>query len=151
MIARPAALLDTNVIVAAVAEAHEHHAPSLALLAGRQAGSLAVAAHSYAEAYAVLTRPAAAAPFRWPAEDAWAALESVASVTRLVGLTHGQMFDAVRDYASNGGMGSRLYDRLIGEAAVQNGIGCIVTWNMKHMSGLFGNLVVIDPAGYVSR
>ena len=150
MSAKPLALLDSNVVVAALAQAHEHHAAALVLFAQWPAHSFAVAAHAYAEAYAVLTRPAAGAPFRWPAEEAWATLESVAGVTRLVGLTHGQTFDAIRAYAAAGGVGSRLYDKLIGEVAVQNGISCIITFNTRHMAGLFGALRVMDPANFAT-
>lgn len=145
---RPVALLDSNVVIAAVAEAHEHHVASLALFENWPDRSFAVAAHSHAESYAVLTRPAKTAPFRWPPEDAWATLKSVAAVTVLIGLTHGQTFEGIRDYAAGGGTGSRLYDRLIGEAAVSNGIDCIVTWNGRHMSGLFERVRVVDPARF---
>ena len=53
----PAALLDSNVIIACLVEAHEHHAASFALFTECNPGSFAVAAHSFAEAYATLTRP----------------------------------------------------------------------------------------------
>lgn len=104
MTAKPIPLRDRN------AEAHEHHGAALALFSEWPQHSFAVAAHSYAEAYAVLTRSSKGAPFRWPAEEARATLASVASVTRLVGLTYGQTFDAIRDYAAGGGIGSRLYE-----------------------------------------
>jgi predicted nucleic acid-binding protein len=146
-----AALLDSNVLIAAVAEAHEHHRASAALFSKADARAFAVASHSYAEAFAVLTHPAPGAPFRWTAKEAWAALESVAALSRLVGLSHAQTFDAVRRYAAGGGVGPRLYDLLIGQAAVQNGIRCIVTWNVKHMTALFEDLKVVDPTGYAAR
>ena len=140
----PRALIDSNVVIAAVVEAHEHHAPSSALFAAH--ANLAVAAHSYAEAYCTLTRKGERAPFAFSAGDAWAALESVRAVTGLVGLTPAQAFDAVRDYARAGGVGARLYDKLIGEVAAINGIARIVTWNAKHMQGLFPALEVVTPA-----
>ncbi|HYE28046.1 MAG TPA: PIN domain-containing protein [Allosphingosinicella sp.] len=145
------ALLDSNILIATLAEAHEHHPPSVALFSEAEAQPFAVAAHSYAEAFAILTHPAPGAPFRWTATEAWAGLESIAAVTRLVGLSHAQTFDAVRRYAAAGGVGPRLYDLLIGEAAVQAGIGCIVTWNVRHMAGLFAELEVVDPIQYASR
>ena len=139
------ALLDTNVVIAAVAEAHEHHEPSVALFAQAAVRDYAVAAHSYAEAYSVLTRPSRQAPFGWSAQDAWGALESVAAITGLVGLTHGQSFDAIRNYALSGGIGARLYDKLIGQVAVHNHIPMIVTWNVKHLTGLFPDYAVLTP------
>lgn len=139
------ALLDSNVVIASVAEAHEHHEASITLFVDRPARSLAVAAHSYSEAYSILTRRTQSSPFRWPASDAIAALESVAAKCVLVGLTHAQTFDAIKTFAAEGGVGPRLYDKLIGEAATLNGFECIVTWNRSHMSSLFPGIRVLDP------
>jgi predicted nucleic acid-binding protein len=138
-------LLDSNVVVAIVAEAHEHHAPSLDLLIGEAPAGLAVCAHSYAESYSTLTRLGEHAPFRFTPEEAWAALESVRAATSLVGLTAAQTFDAIRSYAQSGGVGARLYDRLIGEVAVVHDMTTIVTWNVRHMQNLFPSLTVSTP------
>jgi hypothetical protein len=72
-------------------------------------------------------------------------LESVRAVTDIVGLTPAQTFDVVRRYAGEGGVGPRLYDRLIGEAALAAGLPRIVTWNIGHMRGLFPGLQVLTP------
>lgn len=112
------ALLDTNVVIAMLVEAHEHHEHSLALLAGGSNMWFAIAAHSYAEAYSTLTRRGEHAPFRFSPAEAWAALESVRAATGLLGLTAAQTFDAIKSYSQTGGVGARLYDRLIGETAV---------------------------------
>ena len=58
-------------------------------------------------------------------------------MTILLGLTAPQTFDAIRSYSQTGGVGARLYDRLIGETAVVHGIKAIVTWNVGHMQSLF--------------
>lgn len=142
------ALLDSNVIIASLAEAHEHHEASIALFSLFPDQSFAVAAHSYSEAYSILTRKAQSSPFKWTAADAMAALESVAVRCSLVGLTHGQTFDAIRDFAADGGIGSRLYDKLIGEAAMHNGLSSIITWNASHMCSLFPSLDVVSPAEF---
>ncbi|HEX3365772.1 type II toxin-antitoxin system VapC family toxin [Phenylobacterium sp.] len=139
------ALLDSNVLIATLVEAHEHHGPSLDLLVNENATQFAVAAHSYAEAYSTLTRRGERAPFQLTSEEAWAALESVRAVTVLVGLTAPQTFEAIRSYSQGGGVGARLYDRLIGQAAVAHGIPAIVTWNVGHMRSLFPNLNVATP------
>ena len=139
------ALLDSNVVVAIVAEDHEHHEPSLALLAASKRANFAIAAHTYAEAFCTLTQRGDRAPFHFPPEDAWAALESVRAQTSLVGLTAAQIFDAVRDYAQRGGTGAQLYDRLIGETAVVHDIATLLTWNVGHMRGLFPQLTVCTP------
>ena len=138
------ALLDSNVLIAMLIEAHEHHGPSLDLVRDG-ATQFAIAAHSYAEAYSTLTRRGDRAPFQLTPQEAWAALESVRAVTALVGLTAPQSFEAVRRYAQSGGIGARLYDRLIGEAAVAHGIARILTWNVGHMRSLFPNLTVETP------
>jgi len=142
------ALIDSNVLIAMLAEAHEHHRPSLDLLAGGRDAQFAIAAHSYAEAYNTLTRQGERAPFQFTSEEAWAALESVRAVTGLVGLTAAQTFDAIRSYAQGGGIGARLYDRLIGEAAVAHAIPQIVTWNVGHMRGLFPDLTITTPTDF---
>ena len=145
-----AALLDSNVIIACVAEAHEHHAASLALLTECDATSFAIDAHSFAEAYTTLTRSGEHAPFGFTADEARAALESLRAVTRLVGLTPSQTFDTIRRFAAEGGIGSRLYDALIGQSAVVHGIPAIITWNTRHMAGLFRGMTVSTPARYLA-
>lgn len=146
-----AGLLDSNIIIAMIAEAHEHHVPSIALLSSPEGQRFAVSAHSFAECYSTLTKRTAQSPFRWSAEDAWAAIESVAAVTKLVGLTPGQTFDTLRDYAFNGGIGAQLYDRLIGQSAIQYDISTIITWNIGHMRDLFPDLTVVDPIAFAKR
>jgi predicted nucleic acid-binding protein len=145
------ALLDSNVVIASVAEAHEHHDPSIALFRSFPDESFAVAAHSYSEAYSILTRKAQSSPFKWAAADALAALESVAAKCALVGLTHAQMFDGIRNFAAGGGIGPRLYDKLIGDAAVHNGISCVITWNTSHFISLFPSVDVFTPVEFMAR
>lgn len=140
------ALIDSNVLIAMLVEAHEHHGPSLNLLISGGETQFAVAAHSYAEAYSTLTRRGDRAPFQFMPEEAWAALESVRAVTCLVGLTAPQTFEAIRSHARGGGISARLYDRLIGEAAVVNGIPAIVTWNVGHMRSLFPEMRITTPS-----
>lgn len=148
--AKPLALLDSNVVIAGIAEAHEHHEASNALFAAFPAQSFAVAAHSYSEAYAIITRKAPSSPFRWSGEDALAGLESVAARCVLVGLTHAQTFDAIREFAAGGGIGPRLYDKLIGQTAVLNGLDAIITWNLGHMRSLFPSVDVQDPVSFAN-
>jgi len=142
------ALLDSNVLIAALAEGHEHHVASLALLLAEKPAEFAVAAHSYAEVYSTLTRQGDCGPFRYSADKAWAALESVRAVTSLVGPTAAQTFAATRDFTKEGGIGARLYDKLIGEVAVAHQIPFIVTWNIGHMRSLFPALTVTTPKDF---
>ncbi|MGH2360238.1 MAG: type II toxin-antitoxin system VapC family toxin [bacterium] len=138
-------LVDTNVIVAALAEAHEHHALSHSLFSADPSLDIAVASHCYAEAFTTLTRRGQHAPFQWPPGEAWAALESVAAGTRLVGLTPAQGFESVRDFATAGQIGARIYDFLIARAAHSAGIKLLVTWNISHFQGLIDGLEVRSP------
>ena len=148
---KPGALLDSNVLVAIVAESHQHHSASLELLMHDRQSAFAVAAHSFAEAYCTLTRQGDRAPFRFQPREAWAALESVRAATALVGLTAAQAFDAVRSYAQGGGSGARLYDRLIGECAVAHDIPTLITWNVGDMRSMFPQLVVCSPRQFETR
>ena len=139
------ALLDTNVLVAASVPDHQHHEASAELLNGPEGGRYAIAAHSFAEAHNILTRRGDFAPFAWTADEAAVALREVRSITVLVGLTPSQTFDAVLDFARCGGIGARVYDKLIGQAAVLNGIPAIISWNIRHMRSLFPELDVRTP------
>ena len=146
----PIALLDSNVVIASIAADDEHHSASAALINHFAPHSFAVAAHSYSEVYSGLTHRSRGALFQFDATDVLEALESVASQCVLVGLTHGQTFNAIRDFATGGGIGARLYDRLIGEAAVVNRLDHIVTWKVSHFRELFPRLSVADPLQFVS-
>lgn len=151
MTSRPWALLDTDVVVARVAEEHPHHGASVALITTDSPVRFAIAAHSMAEAYSTLTRRNAPAPYHWPSAQAWSVLDSIASETTLVGLSPPQTFEAIRRYATGGHIGPRLYDWLIGQAAVHGGMNTIVTWNVGHMRSLFPDLDVVDPIEALAR
>ena len=142
---RPEALLDSNVVGAALVQGHLHHTPSarLFLLPERH---YAIAAHSYAEAYNVLTRTSGPAPYAFAPQIAWRALQSVVRATQLVGLTPLQIVDGIRRFAEADGTGPRLYDALIAEAAMQSGVRRLITWNIGHMRGLGLSLEVLTPA-----
>lgn len=145
MTLRPVALLDSNVIIAAIVDEHQPHQPSSTLLAGMSDGRLAIAAHSFAEAYATLTSRRTVVGFGLPPENAWRSLMSVAEITTLIGLQPSDAFEDVGLYAQAAGIGPRLYDHLIGRVAVRHGIPRIVTWNLRHMRDLFPALDVVDP------
>ncbi len=106
---------------------------------------LAVAAHSYAEAFCTLTRRSRGAPFHWAADEAVSALESVAARARLVGLTPATSLAAVREFAASGGIGARIYDYMIARAAQAAGAEMLVTWNVGHFRGLIDGLDVRTP------
>lgn len=78
-------------------------------------------------------------------------LESLRAVTRLIGLTAPQTFDVVRVFASADHVGPRIYDALIGQAAIAHDIPCIVTWNTRHMRALFPSIDVMTPHAFLPR
>jgi len=63
-----------------------------------------------------------------------------------IGLTPAQTFDAIGLFDGMGGIGPRLYNCLIGRAAVVQGLRTIVTWNVRDMHCLFPGLRVATPA-----
>lgn len=137
-------LLDTNVLIAAAVPDHQHHLPSLALLAG--ATSCAVATHCLSETFSNLTRHGPAGLYRHPPAQVTAFVQGVAYRHRVLALSPEQHLDAMRAYAATGGIGPRLYDHLIGHTALVHGIGTIATWNTRHMRGLFPQMRVVTPA-----
>lgn len=147
----PLALVDSNVIVASVAAQHDDHLSSVALFEHYPVKSFAVAAHSYAESYVTLTKRGPRAPFAWDADDAWLALEAIANATQLVGLSPAAGLDSVRLYASQGNIGARIYDWLLGQSAVIARIPAIITWNVSHMTGLFPALTVQTPEEFIGK
>jgi len=138
------------VLVAALVNTHLHHVSSMTLIDRSKDQSLAVAAHSYAEAYAVLTRRAPA-PYQFRSSQAWQALESVAAITKLVGLSPAQTVATIREFATDGNTGPMIYDKLIGAAASYAGITQIVTWNVKHLAILFPHFDVVTPETLLAR
>lgn len=143
-------LLDSNVVISALVEDHPDHGESRAVFETSVSTRFVVAAHSYAEAFTALTRRGKLALASWDADEAWAALEQIAAATQLVGLTPAQAFDAIRVYATAGGTGPRLYDHLIGTAALYAGADTIVTWNSSHMRSLFPELAVRTPPEFIA-
>lgn len=141
-------LLDGNVLVAVVVEAHQHHPPSVALLGRQDRIDFVAAGHSLAEVYNTLTREGPSAPFGYPPKTAWNAILQLRSRIAVLGLTPPQTVDAIGRYAHAGGIGPRRYDSLIGEVAVAHGISTLVTWNVIHMRGLFPALNVVTPVEF---
>lgn len=138
-------LIDSNIIVAALVEDHEHHGPSAAILIDTT-WRWSVAGHSYAEAYVTLTRAGGRLRYQWSPERVRAALDRIGEITDLVGLSPAQTRDAIRGFAQLGGTGASVYDWLIGRAAKQAGCKGIVTWNVRHFAPLFPDLRVQTPS-----
>ncbi len=70
-------------------------------------------------------------------------------MSSLMALTAGQQQHAIQQFAAAGRTGPLLYDALIGEVARVHAIPMILTWNTRHMAGLFPDLRVLTPAQYL--
>jgi len=136
---------DTNVIVANMDEAHEHHEWSSAILQQTSAPDILVSAHSLAEAFNRLTRGGASGTFR--PEGTAAALRDLSTTASVRALDTNETMDAISRFAAMGGARARLYDYLIGYVAVAvvERVERIITWNIRDMRPLFAHLDVITP------
>lgn len=140
-------LLDSNVLIGLLFEAHPHYGESRALVDALPKQSALVAAHSLAETYSTITRPNR--PYRLPGGAAWAIIDNLAEDFLIVVLDTAQHLDAIRRF-SRLGTGPRLYDYLIGATAEAHGADTIVTWNTRDFDGLFPGLRIVTPAGFLS-
>lgn len=128
---------DTNVLVAAFLQGHPHHHTARPVVervkAGQDDGF--VAAHSLAEAYAVLTRLPGGnqvAP-----TVAWQLIsENVLSDFNVVSLTSKEYAETLAEAAANGVEGGKTYDALLLAAAAKSGAERIYTTNVRHFQGL---------------
>ena len=138
-------LCDTSALVPAVCPWHEHHARTVAELERREiAGEeLVLAAHSLAEAYAVLTR--LPPPNRLRSADALALLEANWRDARVFQLTATETWDVLRRAHRRGVVGGQTYDMLIAACAAKAGAATIVTWNVRHFAPAAPGVVVTAP------
>jgi len=121
-------LFDTSVIVAALVEPHQAHGRSVGWLKRARAGEFewAIAAHSLAEAYAVLTT-LPLKPRISPSTALRLLSENVLDSAEIVSLTSGEYQAAVRRFSEVGLTGGAIYDALIAAAAEKSGADKILT------------------------
>ena len=139
-------LCDTSVLVASVCSWHEHHARTVVELERRErAGEeLVLAAHSLAEAYAVLTR--LPAPNRLRSEDAIELLEANWRETPVIHLTAAETWRTLRTAQQQGVIGGQTYDMLIAACALKAGATTLITWNMRHFAAATREIHVAAPS-----
>jgi predicted nucleic acid-binding protein len=132
------ALLDTSVLVAALVESHPMHARAHPWLDRAIGGEFdwAVAAHSLAELYHVLTaypvRP------RIPPEIARQLIqENIAKKATVVALTATDYMVVVQRMAAMNLAGGVIYDALILRAAERAGVDRVVTFNVDDFRRLW--------------
>ncbi len=129
--------LDTNVLVAACVEEHEHHSRALPLVASVHQGQAEgyVSAHSLLEVYSVLTR-LPRSPRLQPSQAANLIEENVLQRFTVVALTAKEYGALVGSVARQGATGEQVYDRLHLECARKSGAERIYTFNTRHLVAL---------------
>jgi predicted nucleic acid-binding protein len=128
-------VLDTNCLVAAALPQHEHHETTVADLARRRAAghTFVMAAPAVLEAYAVLTR--LPPPHRLAPADAIAVLDRNWSAGESVALNAAETWKVLRQRATTGVAGGRIYDGVIAACARKSKADEILTWNVRHFTG----------------
>ena len=128
---------DTNVLVAAFLQNHPHHNAARPILEGVKAGHDQgfVAAHSLAEAYAVLTRLPGGNQVS--PTIAWQLIvENVLKDFTILSLTSTEYADTLAEAAAKGVEGGKTYDALLLAAAAKSGAERIYTTNVRHFQSL---------------
>lgn len=126
--------LDTSVLVAAFYDDHEHHGPSLALLAQQNRSTGCTAAHCLAEVYSVLT--GMPGRNRVSPHEALLFLGDVRERLVTVTLEETEHFGALERAASTGVAGGSTYDAIIAQCALKAEAQALYTWNIRHFKRL---------------
>jgi predicted nucleic acid-binding protein len=109
--------------------------------------TLVVAAHSLAEAYAVLTR--LPAPHRIsPIDAATLVKANFVDAATVIALTTAEYKRLIANAPGREVSGGRTYDLLIAECARKAKVASILTLNDKHFASLASDTIaVVNPAG----
>jgi predicted nucleic acid-binding protein len=139
-------LLDANCLVAAALPQHEHHRTTVADLTRRDAAgdTFVMAAHALLEAFAVLTR--IPPPHRLAPGDAVAILDRNWGQAEAISLAAAESWRVLRQAASAGQAGGRVYDAVIAAAAKKGKADELLTWNVRHFDAQSGVAVVAPTA-----
>jgi predicted nucleic acid-binding protein len=120
---------DTSVLVATFWGDHPHHEASLHAFASTTKSTGACAAHSLAEAYAVLTR-LPVRPVVAPA-DALLFIEEIQKRLTVVLLNERDYAETIKQTVDLSLAGGQIYDALILRAAEKIKAKTILTWNIS--------------------
>jgi predicted nucleic acid-binding protein len=138
-------LLDSSVVVAAIAEDHPSH--RVAVAAYNACDAMIIYDHSLLEIYRVLTFPnLLRGGFGFMPDVAIDGLKEIITKTVLISLTAEQRFDALQIYARSNVISSRIYDAMIGHAGILHGATAIMTLNARNFRSLFPTFNIIDPS-----
>lgn len=138
-------LCDTSCLVATVCKWHVHHGRTIVELNRRNASprELVIAAHSLAEAYAVLTR--LPSPYRLRPRDAIELIEANWGDTPIVQLSGREMWRTLRDARQLGIIGGQTYDALIAACALKARASELLTWNVRNFAPFSERISVVAP------
>ena len=133
--------LDTNVLVAACVEEHEHHARALPLVESVHDGKVegVVSAHSLLETYAILTR-LPRSPRITPLQAAQLVEENIVEHFGVVALTGKDYGALAHRLGQENIVGGKAYDALHLECASKSGAERIYTFNVRHFMELGSHL-----------
>lgn len=134
------AFLDSSVLVAAFYGDHEHHTPSLALLAQQTRSTGCSAAHCLAEVYSVLT--GMPGKHRVSPHEALLFLGDVRERLVTTTLQETEYLAVLEAAASAGVTGGAIYDAIIAHCALKSKAQFLYTWNVRHFSRLGGEISV---------
>jgi predicted nucleic acid-binding protein len=138
-------LLDSSILVAAIADDHKDHDAVTKALAV-DAITL-VYDHSLLEAYRVLTFPNLdRGGFARTPADAVQSLMDISNRSRLLSLTANDRMTGLALFAAQNVISARIYDAMIGYAGILHGAHRIMTLNGKNFRSLFPELAIIEPA-----
>jgi len=138
-------LCDTSCLVATVCKWHVHHDRTVFELKRRNASpqELVLAAHSLAEAYAVLTR--LPSPYRLRPRDAIELIETNWGDTPIVQLSGRETWRTLRDARQLGIIGGQTYDALIAACALKARASELLTWNVRNFAAFSERISVVAP------
>jgi len=141
-------LYDTNVLVAAIVQAHAMHSRALPWLRRARADEvdLVVSSHTLAELYAVLTtlptRP------RIVPGTAWRLIhENIESCARVVALSPSDYAAVIKTAAELGLTGGAVYDAIIAKVAEKAGVERLLTFDGDDFRRVWpsGTKIISEP------
>lgn len=143
--------LDTSVLVAAFYGEHQHHEPSLALLAEQDPRTGATAAHCLAEIYFVLT--GMPGKDRVGPHEALLFLGDVRERLATIALPESDYFAVLESAASTGVASGSIYDAIIAQCALKADAQTLYTWNVRHFRRVDQRLAarVREPQAWPAR
>lgn len=122
--------LDTSVLVAAFYGDHEHHEPSIILLADQKRATGCTAAHCLAEVYAVLT--GMPGKDRVSPDEALLFLKDARERLTVTVLSEDEYYKVLEEGAAAGIVGGGgIYDAMIAHCAMKVNAQTLYTWNVK--------------------